>query len=505
MACLSVATDFGMGQPADYAVKSCVVGMRLGEALGFDTGTLQDVYYETLLRYVGCNADTYWFASLFGDELAIRAEYAAIDSVDMPAVLDMLRRSILRTTSITREFGEEQAVTRAFNELPVVMGSFFPGHCEVAQRLSARMGFPESFIRTVGQIYARWDGKGIPALAGEAISPALLCASLAHDAVTFHRLGGVPAATAMARDRSGGAHAPNMVEVFCKRADTLLEGIERPPRWQEVLDSEPGERRLLDDEGLDVALEAAGDFADIKSPWFLQHSRGVATLAARAGHVFGLPSADTRVLRHAALVHDIGKVGISAAIWGRGDELTESEWEAVRLHPYYTGRVFARSSRLASMGELAALHHERIDGQGYYRNLPASMLSAPSRILAAANRFRSLVEARAHRRALPPEQAARQLRAEAAQKRLDEDAVAAVLTAAGEGWAAPPRAASTTLSEREVQVLQLLSRGHTMKAAAAELFVAYKTVDRHVQNIYAKIGVNTRAGATLWAVEHGLT
>jgi DNA-binding CsgD family transcriptional regulator len=203
-------------------------------------------------------------------------------------------------------------------------------------------------------------------------------------------------------------------------------------------------------------------------------------------------------------VHDIGKVGVSAEIWGKADPLSDREWEAVRLHPYYTSRVFARSTALARIGEIASLHHERLDGSGYFRSLPAAMQPATSRVLAAANRFRSLVEARAHREALSPEEAARQLRTEAGHKWLDEDAATAVLVAAGDARAWRTRTASATLSARETEVLRLLARGHTMKAAADQLQVAYKTVDRHVQNIYSKIEVRTRAGATLWAVEHGL-
>lgn len=493
-----------MGYPEDYAATSCVLGVRLGEALGFDDATLQDVYYEALLRYVGCNADTYWFASLFGDELALRAEYASIDAADTPAVLEMIRRSIERTASLTRTLSVEEAFARALDALPVVMNSFFPGHCEVARRLSERMGFPASFVETVGQVYARWDGHGIPAVEGEAISPAFLCASLAHDATTFLRLGGVSAATAMARDRSGGAHAPRMVEVFCENAASLTRGLERPPRRQDILDLEPGERRTLDGDDLDTALEAIADYADIKSPWFLEHSRGVAALAAEAAKAYGLPDDDVRRVKRAGFVHDIGKVGVSAGIWGQTEPLTDREWEAVRLHPYHTGRVFAHSAPLEAVGELAALHHERLDGSGYYRGLPAAMLPAPARVLAVANRFRALVEDRVHRPALSADEAADRLLVEAGQQKLDEDAVHAVLTAAGARPARALWATSSTLSAREVEVLRLLARGHTMKATAEELHVAYKTVDRHVQNIYTKIGVNTRAGATLWAVERGL-
>lgn len=505
MASLSHAADLGMGLPSDYAVTTCVLGLRLGDALGFVRDTLQDVYYETLLRYVGCNADVEWFGSLFGDELAFRAEYSTIDTTDMPAVMDLIQRSIRGSDALMRTIGADAAVRRALGELPVVMGSFLPGHCEVAQRLSQRMGFPSSFVTTVGQIYARWDGKGVPSLAAEEISPAFLCASLAHDAVIIHKVGGVDAAKRMARQRSGGAHAPAMVEVFCAKADSLMRGLERPPRWLEVLGLEPGPRRTLGGAELDTALEAIADFADLKSPAFLGHSHDVATLAARAGTVFGLPPADATLLRRAALLHDVGKTGVSSTIWASAERLSDREWEQVRLHPYHTGRVFARADSLGDIGQVAAMHHERLDGSGYHGGLPASMQPVTARLLAAANRFRALVEDRPHRPACSPEQAALQLRAEAMQKRLDEDAVAAVLTAAGERTTWRRKAASTSLSEREVDVIRLLARGGTMKEVAASLGIAYKTVDRHTQNIYSKIGVKTRAGATLWALEHGLT
>lgn len=505
MACLSVAADLGMGQPSDYAMTTCIVGMRLGEALGFDDATLCDVYYETLLRYIGCNADTYWLASVVGDELAFRTEFAKIDAADTAAVLRLVVRFIRTTVAGQGALKAAQAILGGLGQLSQTNTSFLPGHCEVARRLASRLGFGARFIETVGQIYARWDGKGVPALAGEAIAPALLCASLAHDAVTFHRLGGTDAATAMARRRRGGAHAPRMVEVFCARAETICRGLEQPPLWDQILTLEPGARRTLDDAALDSALDAIADFSDLKSPWFLGHSQAVASLAARACGCYGLAADDACLVRRAALVHDIGKVGVSAAVWGKTGALTEREWDAVRLHPYHTGRIFARSIPLTPLGALASLHHERLDGSGYHRNLPAGMQPAPARVLAAANRFQSLTEARAHRVAYTPDRAAQHLRTDAREGRLDEDAVRAVLTAAGEHAAASRLPESSGLSPREIEVLRLLARGQTMKVVAGSLGVSYKTVDRHVQNIYTKIGVNTRAGATLWALEHGLT
>jgi response regulator RpfG family c-di-GMP phosphodiesterase/DNA-binding CsgD family transcriptional regulator len=504
MACLSIATDLGMGQPVDYALTSCIVGVRLGDALGFDTETLQDVYYEALLRYVGCNAETDWMASLLGDELAFRAEFAKIDSANPAEVLSLVVRFIRRANADKSALRVAQLVVSGLADMSQVNASFLPGHCEVAKRLAERMGFPARFLGVVSQIYARWDGKGVPALKGEAIAPALLCASLAQDAVTFHRLGGVASATAMARARRGRAHAPHMVDLFCAQAPRLFAGIDATPLWDQVLALEPGTGRSLDPEALDGALEAVADFSDIKSPWFLNHSRAVADLAARAATHFRLPAADCRTLRRAGLVHDIGKVGVTASLWGHTGALSDRQWEAVRQHPYYTGRVFARSVALTPLGALASLHHERLDGSGYHRNLPGAMLPASARILAAANRYQALTEARAHRAALSADHAAERLRSDAARNQFDPDAVRAVLDAAGHR---PRRTDATVpdgLTQREIEVLRLLARGRTMKAAAAELQVSYKTIDRHVQNIYGKIGVTTRAGAILWAMEHGM-
>src|SRR6266852_3189235 len=84
MAALSIATDLGMGQPLESALRSCVVAMRLGEALNLDGDTLRDVYYHALLRYIGCNAETYALAALVGDELALRRDFAPLDPGEPP-------------------------------------------------------------------------------------------------------------------------------------------------------------------------------------------------------------------------------------------------------------------------------------------------------------------------------------------------------------------------------------------------------------------------------------
>jgi HD-GYP domain-containing protein (c-di-GMP phosphodiesterase class II) len=504
MAALSIATDLGMGQPMEFAMTSCIVAMRLGAAAGLDEDQLRDAYYESLLRYIGCNADTYWMASIFGDEIAFRSEFATIDTAAALPIMQLMVRSIRTANAGAGITKTIQAMVQALAQLPQVSTSFFPGHCEVAARLAARLGFAESFVRTAGQLYARWDGKGVPALKGEEISPALLAASLAQDVVTFFRLGGEAAAIAMAKERSGGAHSPKLVELFCRQAPQILAGLDAEPIWEHVLALEPGRQRTLSAADFDSACMVMADFTDIKSPYFLNHSPRVAEIASAAANHCGLPDADVTLVRRAGLLHDIGKVGISAGLWGKGGTLTDREWEQVRLHPYYTERILSGSPNLAPIGALASLHHERLDGSGYYRNLPGSLLSPAARILAAANRYCALTEQRPHRPAVTPEVAVDQLRRDMKAGRFDSDVVNAVLYAAGHHAPSPGKVVVAGLSEREVEVLRLLAHGHTMKQVANQLIISYKTVDRHVQNIYTKIGVSTRAGATLFAMEHRL-
>jgi HD-GYP domain-containing protein (c-di-GMP phosphodiesterase class II) len=228
----------------------------------------------------------------------------------------------------------------------------------------------------------------------------------------------------------------------------------------------------------------------------------VAELARGAAAHCGLDSEQQALIVHAGLVHDLGRVGITSAVWDAPRPLTEDEWERVRLHPYYSERVLSRSTSLAKVGRLAGSHHERSDGSGYHRGIDAPGLSLPARLLAAADTYRALTEMRAYRPAWSSAQAAATLREEARAGRLNGEAVDAVLAAAGH---VPTRRTwPAGLSGREVEVLRLLARGLPNKAIAHLLSVTPKTVEHHVQHIYDKLGVATRAGATLFAAQHDL-
>jgi HD-GYP domain-containing protein (c-di-GMP phosphodiesterase class II) len=192
------------------------------------------------------------------------------------------------------------------------------------------------------------------------------------------------------------------------------------------------------------------------------------------------------------------------AIWDKPSPLTDGEWERVRLHPYYSERILQRSPSLKPLAIAAGMHHERLDGSGYHRGSKRAEIPHDARILAAADVYQAMTQPRPYREALVPARAAAELEAEAAAGRLDADAVAAVLTAAGHQAHSTHSHWPAGLSDREVEVLRLLCRGGTKKNVAALLKISPATVDHHVRHIYDKVGVASRAGATLFAIENEL-
>ena len=197
-------------------------------------------------------------------------------------------------------------------------------------------------------------------------------------------------------------------------------------------------------------------------------------------------------------------MGISAGIWTKEATLSEREREQIRLHSYYVDRVLARPESLKRLGEVASRHHERMDGSGYHRAVQGNSLSPTARILAAADTYHAMIEARPHRGALQPDEAAAEVRREVHAGRLDGPSAEAVLAEAGHRVSSARREVPAGLSRREIEVLRLLARGLTNREMAEHLTVSQDTVKHHVQHVYNKIGVSTRAGATLFAMEQSL-
>ncbi|HEX4820661.1 MAG TPA: HD domain-containing phosphohydrolase [Acidimicrobiales bacterium] len=499
-AAMSLATDAGTGQPFEHALRTCLLAVRAGDALALTPAQRSAVMYTTLLRFLGCTSDASQTAVLAGgDEIAFNAAMAPVVMADDRAALPHLLRHLGEDLPLHRRVGR---IAAALSD-PGGKARSLASHCEVGARLATRMRLPVEVVHGVGHAYERWDGKGLPAgLAGDDIPLATRIAVVARDVDLTHASSGSDELHRVLEQRRGHAYDPAVVDAFLAGSETWLDEIDGLDPWDAVLDAEPAPVAEVDDEQLDVVLTAFADFADLKSPWFTGHSRAVAELAAAAAAASGLDAVDVAVARRAGLVHDLGIVGVPAGVWNRAGPLTREGWERVRTHAYVGERILSWCGPLAEIASVAGAHHERADGSGYHRGVRD--LSLIAQIVAAADIYRAVCEDRPHRAALEPETAAKVLADEADVGRLHRSATDAVLAAAGHAPAIPNVTRPAGLTEREVDVLRLIARGRSNKQVAHELGISAKTVGTHVEHIYAKAGVTTRAGATLFAMEHDL-
>jgi HD-GYP domain-containing protein (c-di-GMP phosphodiesterase class II) len=501
MATLSYASDLGLGQPMAHSMRQTVIALRLAALAGASGRELEATYYLGLMMNVYCHADAAEQARWFGDDISMKSD-----------TFDMLDMSTARMVSIllrrVGSHGSSVARTRRLAAFPVAgmkqVLSFATTHCTLGSQFAEQIGLDEAVCVAIRQGYEQWDGKGYPShLRGQEIGLPARLVQLAGPVEVVARRRGTEAAVAVARRHRGIQYDPAIVDLFCAHAPELLDGLDQASDWDAVLDAEPQLSRRVSGAGLDQVLEAMADLVDLKSPYLAGHSRGVANLASAAARVAGYPDDDVAAVRRAGLIHDLGRLGVSNAVWDKPGPVTEAESERIRLHPYLTDRMLARVDALSRSREIAARHHERLDGSGYPRGLTAASLTPPDRLLAAADVYHAMTEPRPHRDLLDPGQAARELRAEVTGGQLDSEAAEAVLAAAGHRVPAR-RAWPGGLTAREVEVLGLLARGHSNREIAQALVVTPKTAMNHVEHIYAKLGISSRAAATLYATQHGL-
>ncbi len=500
VATLALVSDLGMGRPMERVLRQTVVAMRLAAAAEVAPDVRAATYYTSLITWVGCATDTSELAELFGDETALYADSHDEDLAGMTMAMFIARHLGHGSSRLRRVGMVGRFLATAGRSVQQVMES----HCQSASDLAARLELGDDVRAPLVQAFERWDGKGVPGRVGRTeLAMAIRLVHLADAIEAFHHTGGVDAAVEVARTRRGTQFDPELVDSFCADPGPILDGLGSFRAWDQVIDLDPRLGQRLTPAQLDAALLALADFSDLKCPSRLGHSRGVAELVGAAGATIGMTDGEVANLRRAGAIHDVGMVGITSAVWNTTEPWTLAQRERARTHPYLTGRMFAHVGALAPVVACASQHHERLDGSGYPHGVSGNALSMPARLLAAADVYHALREPRPHRPASDANTAARTLQDEVRAGRLDGDAVAAVLRAAGH----QVRHRATLpagLTRREVEVLVLLVRGCSNPTIAAALTISRKTVSSHLEHIYAKLGVSTRTEAALFAMHQGL-
>ena len=497
---LSLATDLAMGQPLEHGLRTAVLALRTAQAMELPGDDQVAVFYTGVLHFAGCTAESEIDARFFGDELAARARMITVaHGSRLELVATAMRVAHQGSPPLARAARMARAAFGGVAEFRKWAAS----HCDVARLLGARMGLPGQVQQALRHLYERWDGNGMPGeLCGTQIPLPVRLMQVAQDADVTWQHGGAELVRSKLAERAGSGLDPEAVKAFLAAGDRLYEGLDAPSVWNDAMAAEPGPQPVVSGPGLDACLSAIGDFADLKTMWTAGHSRGVADLAARAGVVAELAAPEVVTLRRAALVHDIGRIAVPVSVWAKPGPLTRDEHEQVRLHAYHSERVLEACAGLRPLARLAGSHGERSDGSGYHRGSRAGDLPPAAWLLAAADCYQAMREPRAHRPAWSAQGAADELGRDAQAGKLPAEAVQAVLTAAGQPPRPVPRPAG--LSERECEVLGLIARGMATKQVARQLGISPKTCDHHIQRVYRKTGLSTRAGATLFALEHGL-
>ena len=500
VAAFSLASDLGLGQPMEHVLRSWLIAARLGEHVGLEAEGRQSLFYVVTLSWVGCVADTPEVAAWFGDDIAFRRDSYAVDRAGLPMLGFALRRVGAGGSLPHRlRLGTRLVVTAG---APVARGLL--SHCLTTAKMAERFGLSKAVCDALQQVFTRWDGKGVPdTIEGEGIDPRARLFHLADTVEVFNRTDGIDAAVQVARARRGTHLDPALVDAFCESAGEVLAGLDVAGDWEALIDEEPGLQRQLQGDELDTALEVVADFTDLRSTYRAGHSRAVSSLSAHAAELCGLPPDDVVTVRRAGLVHDVGLHGVPANILDKPGPLTPSEVERIRMYAYLTERVLARPSALASIGSVAAMVNERLDGSGYHRGLSGAAIPAVGRILAAADAYQAMTEPRSYRPALSGKAAADVMVSEARAGRLASEAVDAVLAAAGQRRG-KRRSGPAGLTGREVEVLVLIARGASNRQVAQKLGITPRTAGTHIERIYTKIGASTRSTATLFALQHGL-
>lgn len=490
---LSLATDLAAGLPLETSLRTCVLATRLARRVG--VAELDEVRTTTLLRHLGCTAFAHEAARLGGDDHDLLTTYAGVDRTSRGAVVGRTVTHLAREAPLGRRLAAMARVMAS----PGAADQLVAAQCTQAVALAGDLQLPGGVAASLGQMYERHDDRGGPGkLAGDAIRPAAQILHVAELVEVQHRTAGTAgrdAAIAEVRRRRGKHLAPAIVDAFLAEHARLWPVLEAASVWDLYLEDEAAGKAGLD---LDRVASAFGRFADLKSPYMLGHSTGVAALVeAACEDREAMPRA-----RIAALLHDLGTVSVPNGIWDKPGPLGAMEWERVRLHGYYTQRILAQTPLLADVAVIAGAHHERLDGGGYHRGATAAMLDREARLIAAADAYCAMRQARAHRPGLTAAAAAEALATDARDGRLCRRAVDAVLGAAG--LPRSERSLPAGLTPREAQVLVHLARGATNKEIATSLGIAVRTANHHVENIYAKLDVTTRAAAAVFAVRHDL-
>ncbi len=415
LSALSYALDLTEGQPMGHSVRACIIGMRIAQHMGLPAAERGDLYYALLLKDAGCSSNSSrLFHIVAADEIKAKRDVKLTDWTRVG--WESLQYAL---THVATGLPFLQRMRRLFHVAATQQQdscALVKIRCERGADIAKQLGFSDRVVSGIYSLDEHWNGRGYPdGLRKEEIPLFSRIANLSQTLEVFRTEHGPSAAIDAARRRSGRWFDPELVNVaICmSKNGTLWSSLENRDLLQEVVALEPEQRRITaSEDAIDNICQAFAEVIDAKSPLTYRHSSGVAEAAMDIGRWFGMKPRDMKLLRRAALLHDLGKLGVPNMILEKPGKLTDEEWKVVKKHPYYTLEILRRIPGFEALGEEAAAHHEKLDGSGYWRGLVAEQLSIFARILAVADIFDALRAKRPYRDSLPLDKTFAIMRAE---------------------------------------------------------------------------------------------
>lgn len=503
------ASDLAFGLKFEDGLRACYIAMRLAAELGLSVEDQRTVYFTALLKDAGCTCWTSQLAELWqGEELEARKGLFFEGGSEMKNFAPWMLRYVGTQLPAPKRLARMGKVAMTMKGQ---MADGFAAVCEVNARIARRLGMTDEVQSAIQAMFERWDGNGVPL--GLKRDEAPLAARLLAGCFYFvpiKDLRGRDAAREFARHGRGTMLDPAIADAFLDISSeaAFWDEVEAPDIWERVLALEPHPiSRFTGEAYLDDVAAAFADFIDLKSPHAAAHSRRVASLAEEMATRLGCDTADTHWVRRAALMHDLGLVAVPSFTLGRPESsLGLTEREQMRLHPYHAERVLSRVPGLTAAAAIVGAHHERLDGNGYYRGLKGNAVPLGARIIAAADSFDELTHDRPGQPAIGEDAALTTFEMQSGIA-FDSAVVAALRQCVThESARRTPKRPSwpAGLTDREVEVLRLATRGLTRKQIGAELVITEVTVRHHLEHIYNKTGTSTRVAASMFAMENGL-
>lgn len=404
---LSYALDLTEGQPPGHCIRCCWIGFHIGQRLGLDAGTLWELYYTLLLKDAGCSSNAARLCELYGsDDRRTKHDFKTVDTDNITQLVQF----VIAHTGVRGQLADRfKRLLRLARQGETLATELIQTRCERGAQIARQLGFGDTVADGIYSLDEHWNGRGKPlGLRGAEIPLFARIALLAQVIDVFHHVGGPEAALAEIRARRGSWFDPELVDVALALGAHagFWAGLRSDDIGDLVQDLEPESRALtVDDDLLDRIAEAFSQVVDAKSPYTAGHSERVALYTDVLAAKLGIDADRRRWLKRGALLHDLGKLGVSNSILDKEGALTDEEWREVRLHPVYTEQILSRLQPFHELAVVSAAHHERLDGKGYPKGMVAAELTLETRIITLCDIFDAITAERPYRGPIPVPQA----------------------------------------------------------------------------------------------------